>query len=74
MNSVVEGQVLDTRGTEILAKMPSRVELQGQIVLIAKSPAARIAGQIAASAARIAGCVKARAEQLEKETGSSVAA
>ncbi len=72
--AVVEGQVLDAKGAEVLSKMPSRAELMGQIVTIAKSPGSRVAGQIAAPASRIAGCIKALAEKLEKEAGSAAAA
>lgn len=72
--AVVEGQVLDAQGAEVLSKMPSRAELFGQIVTIANSPGSRVAGQIAAPASRIAGCIKALAEKLEKEGGSVAAA
>jgi len=72
--AVVEGEVLDAKGAEVLSKMPSRAELQGQIVTLAKSPGARVAGQIAAPASKIAGCVKALVEKLEKESGSVAAA
>jgi large subunit ribosomal protein L10 len=72
--AVVEGQVVDAKGAEELSKMPSRGELQGQVVMLAKSPGARVAGQIAAPASRLAGCIKALAEKLEKESGSVAAA
>ena len=66
----VEGSVLDPSGTEKLSKMPSRAELQGMIVLIFKSPAAKLASAIGSPAANIASCIKAiieKAEKAEKE-------
>ena len=74
LGAVVEGQLLDAQGAEMLSKMPSRVELQGQVVQLAKSPGARIAGQIAAPGSRLAGCIKALADKLEKESGTPAAA
>ncbi len=72
--AVVEGQVVDAKGAEVLSKMPSRGELQGQIVNLAKSPGSRLASQIGAPASKIAGCIKALVEKLEKESGSVAAA
>jgi large subunit ribosomal protein L10 len=54
----LEGSVLDGKGAEGLSKMPSRSELLGQIIMLAKSPAARVAGAIVSPAGRIAGCIK----------------
>ncbi|NLE28776.1 MAG: 50S ribosomal protein L10 [Phycisphaerae bacterium] len=72
--ALVEGEVLDSQGAEQLAKMPSRTELQGQVALLANSPAKRLAGAITSPAAKIAGCIKALEEKLEKEGGSVAAA
>lgn len=72
--AVVEGQILDAQGAKVLSTMPSRGELQGQIVTLAKSPGSRVASQIAAPASRIAGCIKALVEAKEKEGGSAAAA
>ncbi|MFA5863623.1 MAG: 50S ribosomal protein L10 [Phycisphaerae bacterium] len=73
--AVVEGQLLDANGVQVLSKMPSRPELQGQIIMLAKSPGARIASQIAAPASKVAGCIKALVEKLEeKESGAQAAA
>lgn len=72
--AVVEGQVVDAKGAEQLAKMPSRAELQGQISMLANSPAKRLAGAITGQAGKIAGCIKALEEKLEKEGGSVAAA
>lgn len=62
----LEGSVLDGKNAEKLSKMPNRKQLQGMIVTLVKTPAARLAGTIISPAARIAGCVKALAEKLEK--------
>ena len=63
----VDGTVVSGDGVQDLAKMPSRAELQGQIVQLAKSPGARVAGAIAGPGGRIAGCIKSLIEKLEKE-------
>jgi ribosomal protein L10 len=59
--------VLDTEGAEELAKMPNRVELQGQIVVLACSPGASLASMIASPADVIAGCIKSIIDKEEKE-------
>lgn len=63
----VEGQALDAAGAEKLSKMPSRSELQGQVVQLALSPGARVASATMGPAGRIAGCIKSLVERLEKE-------
>lgn len=63
----VEGTAVDAKGVEALSKMPTRIELQGQIVTIAMSPGARVAGAIVGPGSAIAGCVKSLIEKLEKE-------
>jgi len=62
----LDGTVVDGAGVTDLSKMPSRAELQGQIVQLAKSPGARVAGAIAGPAGRIAGCIKSLIEKLEE--------
>jgi len=63
----VDGEALDAAAAQVLAKMPSRAELQGQVVQLALSPGARLAGAITGPGARIAGCLKSLIETLEKE-------
>jgi large subunit ribosomal protein L10 len=63
----VDGVAMDSEGAMALSKMPSRVELQGQIVQLAKSPGANLAGAIAGPGGCIAGCIKSLIEKLEKE-------
>ena len=63
----VEGQVLDTDGATALAKMPTRIELQGRLVRMALTPGSKVAGALRGPGARIAGCIKSIIEKLEKE-------
>lgn len=72
--ALVEGTIVDAKGAEQLAKMASRAELQGQVAMLANSPAKRLAGAISSPAGKIAGCIKALEEKLEKEGGSVAAA
>jgi large subunit ribosomal protein L10 len=62
----VDGAVVDAAGAKSLAKMKSRVELQGEVVLIAQSPGSNLAGAIAGPAGAIAGCIKTLVENLEE--------
>lgn len=63
----IDGAVMDAEGVQELSKMPSRVELQGQIVQLAASPGANLAGAVAGPGGVIAGCIKSLIEKLEKE-------
>ncbi len=46
--------------------MKSRSELQADVVMLAKSPGARLAGAIASPGGIIAGCIKTIIENQEK--------
>ena len=63
----VEGESMDSKGVDALSKMPTRAELQGQIVNIAMTPGAKVAGAILGPGSAIAGCLKSLIEKLEKE-------
>ncbi len=63
----VDGAVLDSDSASALSKMPSRIELQGAVVMLANSPGSRIAGGLLGPGGVIAGCVKGLVEKLEKE-------
>jgi hypothetical protein len=52
---------------EGLSKLASRPELQGQIVMLAQSPGACVAGAIIGPGGIVAGCIKGLIEKLEKD-------
>lgn len=62
----VDGQTMDAEGAKALSEMPNRAELQGQIVILATSPGARLAGAIGGPGGVIAGCIKSLIEKLEE--------
>ena len=57
--------VLDVKGIEALAKMPSLDELRATIAAMIMAPARNIAGAINAPGSKVAGAVKAVAEKAE---------
>lgn len=63
----LDGVVIDADGAEALSKLPSRVELQGQIVMLAMSPGARLVSAVTSPASIIAGCLESIVEKGEKE-------
>jgi hypothetical protein len=50
-----------------VAKMPTKAQLQGTIILIAQTPGAKVAGAIGGPAGVIAGCIKSIIEKAEKD-------
>lgn len=62
----LEDSVLDSKAAEALSKMPTRFELQGQLVALTQDPARRLASAVLSAGSVIAGCLSALIEQREK--------
>ncbi len=62
----VDGNAVDSEGVTALSKMPSKVELMGEVVMLANSPGRRVAGAISGPGGIIAGCVKGLIDKLEE--------
>ena len=71
--SLVEGQLLDSKATAALAKLPNRKELQGIIVAQILGPGRKLAGQIKGPAGKLAGQIK-KVEEKAKEKEAAPAA
>jgi large subunit ribosomal protein L10 len=72
--SIVEGQLLDNKATEALAKLPSKKELQAMIVGQILGPGRKIAGQLKGPAGKLAGQIKAVEEKAKEKEGAAPAA
>jgi large subunit ribosomal protein L10 len=64
-SAYVEGTILSADAAQSLSKMKSRAELQGEIIMLANSPARRLASAIISPAGKIAGCIKTLADKEE---------
>jgi large subunit ribosomal protein L10 len=64
---VVAGQPLDTKGVDALSKLPSRIELLGQLVSLIMSPASNLAAALLGPGSVLASQVKTIAEPEEKK-------
>ena len=71
---LLEGKLLDAGTAVQLAKMPGRKELQSMIAGQIGAPARKLAGQLVAGGASLAGALKTRIDQLEKQTAAPPAA
>jgi large subunit ribosomal protein L10 len=62
----VDGMLMAGDGVKELSKMPTRVELQGQVVQLALTPGANVAGALLGPGGVIAGCIESVIEKLEE--------
>lgn len=65
-SAVVEGQVIDAKGIEALAKLPGLLELRGMIAGIINTPATKLVRLISTPGSQLARVIDARREQLSK--------
>ena len=62
----IDGTTMDGEQAKALSKMPTRSELQGQIVQLAMSPGNRLVGAICSPGGIVAGCIKSLIDKLEE--------
>ena len=65
--AVVQGQVIDAKGIQALAKMPGLPELRSKIAGVIAQPAVKLVRMLAAPGQQLAQVLGARKEQLEKQ-------
>ena len=63
----LEGSTLGSKEAQGLSKMPNRMELLGEIVTLAQSPASGLVSAITGPASSISGCLKTISEKEEKQ-------
>ena len=67
---VVDDQAIAPAQAEALSKLPSKEELQGGIVTLAKSPGANLASQLKNPAGRIVGAIEALCDRLDDKSAA----
>jgi large subunit ribosomal protein L10 len=72
--AVLEGEFLDAQAATGLSKLPTKRDMQARIAGLIRSPGAQLAAALLSGGGRIAGCVKALAETLEKSAPEPQAA
>ena len=72
--SIVDGQLLDSKATSALAKLPNKKELQAMIVGQILGPGRKIAGQLKGPATKLAGQIKAVEEKAKEKEAAPAAA
>jgi large subunit ribosomal protein L10 len=65
--AVIEGQVIDAKGVQALARMPGIEELRAKIASVIAQPAIRIARMIGTPGQQLAQVLSARKDQLAKQ-------
>lgn len=69
---IVDGQAISKTEAEALSKLPSKQELQGSIISLAKSPGANLASQLKNPAGRIVGAIEALSDRLQGDKTEAV--
>ncbi|MCE9590761.1 MAG: 50S ribosomal protein L10 [Planctomycetes bacterium] len=72
--AIMDGQVFSADQVKALAKYPTKIEAQGQVVTLLLSPAKKIAGQLVAPGRKLASLIKAIEERKEKTGDAPIAA
>lgn len=63
----LDGSTVDAKDAVDLAKMPTRTELLGQVIMLSQSVGRKLAAIIGAPAGKIAGCIEKIADKDEKQ-------
>jgi large subunit ribosomal protein L10 len=69
--AILEGEYLDEARVKDLAKMPSKRDLHARIALLILTPGGLIASAALAPGGKVAACVKALIEKLEKSENTN---
>ncbi|TWT45220.1 50S ribosomal protein L10 [Phycisphaerae bacterium RAS1] len=65
--ALLEGEYIGEPQVGQLSKMPTKRDMQGRVAGCARSPGANLAAAIKSGGGRVAGCLKALIEKLEKQ-------